>query len=234
MGKQSQNCGGICIFNDCTEKRQLQKEIMEISQREKQRIGQDLHDSIGQLLTGITFLAKAAEIKLHRTAGMSVEEIMEISRIAKRATTYTRNLSRGLSPLSIGEKNSMMDALLNFAESVEKVFDINCTPLLDERINDLDEFRATQIYYIVQEAVNNAVKHGGAENIIVEAKIMSRRKSLIVRIVDDGKGMLMQGCAGNGMGLKIMKYRSELMGAIFQINTKEKGLEISVEVNNFM
>ncbi len=212
------------FLNDLTEVRKLQNEIMMITTRERQRIGQDLHDGLGQNLAAATFLLEG----LGEGKNRFLPQIEKIHEIISGAIVQTKNLSRILCPVEMG-KEGLVLAIMRMAESTEKIFNIRCKVFSDEDFQVDDEQTAIHLFYIAREAVNNAIRHGSAGNIEINLKSGKGGKSLSIK--DDGSGS-----TGNekneGMGLYIMEYRSQLIGAeFFAGNHDEGGFLVHVRLN---
>jgi signal transduction histidine kinase len=205
---------------DITEKKRLEKSILEVSSREQRRIGQDLHDGLGQHLTGIAFLSKAQE---QRLAAKGLEEAADAAKIVKlvnEAIHKTRELSRGLHPV-LSEPNGLMMALQQLAGEVEDVFHVSCQFHSDGDILIHDENTATHLYRIGQEAVNNAVKHAKPEHIRIVLALRNSGGSLSVS--DNGRGLPLQLKGQSGMGLHIMNYRATMIGGSLDIQRRAGG-----------
>ena len=199
---------------DITEREQLQKALLNISAREQRRIGQDLHDGLGQHLTGIAFMAKVHEDKLAKENLAAAEEAGKIVRLVNEAVHKTRVMARGLFPV-MSDAQGLMSALQLWAGEVEDVFGVSCkfeceTPVL---IHDNDV--ATHLYHIAQEAVNNAFKNGKAREIVLQLKVENAQGMLL--IVDDGAGIREEVQNSPGMGLHIMSYRSAMIGGRLKV-----------------
>lgn len=201
---------------DVTERRRLEREILEISSREQQRIGQDLHDGLGQQLAGIGLLCEVFRRKLASRSKADAAQAEEIARAVAEAITHARDLARGLSPVQL-EANGLMAALEELAAGVRGIFRIDCrfecaTPVLVQ-----DNRAATHLYRIAQEAINNAVKHGKARNIVVSFGSTQGRP--VLAVTSDGAPFPDHPGQGPGMGLRIMKYRAGEIGATLQIRS---------------
>lgn len=225
------------IATDITESKQseehilrLERQIMEISERERERIGHELHDGLGQQLTGIAFLSKALSQKLNAQALPEAKEASQIVAMINQAVSETRLLARGLQPVEV-DANGLMSALEGLASNIEALFHIDCNFRCTAPVLLHDRNTANHLYRIAQEAVNNAVKHGKSKHISIELSAPRGRIQLIVR--DDGAGI--DPCTadnGPGMGLQIMRYRANLIGANLEIeNGPDKGTQISVFLN---
>jgi signal transduction histidine kinase len=192
----------------------LQQQLLEISAREQRRIGQDLHDGLGQHLTGIELMSEALEQALARKKRPEAEQASKIARHVRDAIRQAKGLARGLSPVEV-ERHGLMSALNELCASTADACGAACTfdcphPVLME-----DNASATHLYRIAQEAVNNAVKHGRAKNIFVQ---LGRHAGSLrtLEIVNDGAPFAPDGSAG-GMGLQIMRYRAATIGGRLEI-----------------
>jgi len=201
---------------DITERKQLEKAILEISAREQRRIGQDLHDGLGQHLTGIAFMAKVHEARLAESNSHETEAAAKIVRLVNEAIHKTRELARGLLPV-VSDAQGLMSALQLWAAEVEDLFGISCRFQCEKPVLVHNESVATHLYHIAQEAVNNAIKHGEAGKILIQLTAGPSRGKLMIK--DDGKGMPEGLNNSSGMGLHIMKYRSAMIGGALEIRS---------------
>jgi PAS domain S-box-containing protein len=199
---------------DITERKQLEKAILDISAREQRRIGQDLHDGLGQHLTGIAFMAKVHEARLAEKNSPEAEDAAKIVKLVNEAIHKTRELARGLLPV-VSDSHGLMSALQLWAAEVEDLFGISCRFECDEPVLIHDDSIATHLYHIAQEAVNNAIKHGEAGKILIQLTAGPDRGRLVIK--DDGKGISTGAAGSTGMGLHIMKYRSGMIGGALEI-----------------
>lgn len=199
---------------DITERKRLEQAVLEISVREQRRIGQDLHDGLGQHLTGIAFMSKVQERKLAEKGLPDAEDAAKIVRLVNEAIEKTRELSHGLLPV-LSDSRGLMSALQQFAGKVEGLFRISCRFLCVEPVLIHDDTVATHLYHITQEAVNNAIKHGKARNIIIALGAGSGRGALTIS--DNGSGIQTVSAGNKGMGLHIMNYRAKMIGGALDI-----------------
>jgi two-component system, LuxR family, sensor kinase FixL len=207
------------------ETRILQKEIMHIAENERQRIGQDLHDGIGQNLTAATFLIEALREKIKNYSENMINDIDEIDNLVRKSIIQTRSIAKVLFPVEM-DKNGLYSALSEMASTIEKVFDVTCEISRRGNFYIDDNQTAIHLYYISREAVTNAVKHGRAKNVHV--CLTSNDSILKLIILDDGTGCK-ENEMGSGMGLRIMKYRASMIGAeFFAKNRTKKGFEVKV------
>lgn len=208
------------------ELRELEKEIISISEGERQKIGREIHDSLGQILTGISFMVKTVKDSINAGNPVLPEKIDEISRLVYDAAMICRKITKGLPMQSVGHDNLAL-AVDQLAINMRNLYQMNCEFTADGDVSPGDDFISSQLYYIAQEAVNNSAKHSGASNVKIR---IARENGLIkLSIHDDGRG---RDCtATEGLGLNIMKYRSDLIGGTFRAeNHSEKGFLIEVNV----
>jgi two-component system, LuxR family, sensor kinase FixL len=204
------------FVRDITERKQLEKEIIEISNREQQRIGQDLHDGLCQELTGIELMCQVLEQKLAAKSKLEAKRVGGIGQHIRDAISHTRKLARGLSPVEF-ETNGLMSALHELVAHVQKLFHVECRFECSEPVLIRNNVFATHLYRIVQEAINNAVKHGKAKRILISLKPVGDRIALTV--TDDGIGFSDKSKKNGGMGLHIMKYRAGVVDAALDVRS---------------
>jgi PAS domain S-box-containing protein len=199
---------------DITERKQLERAILDISAREQRRIGQDLHDGLGQHLTGIAFMAKVHEAKLAEQNRPEAEDASKIVKLVNEAIHKTRELARGLLPV-VSESQGLMLALQLLAEEVQDLFGVTCQFACEMPVLMHDVTAATHLYHIAQEAVSNGIKHGKAQKILIRLSAESGRGRLIIQ--DDGNGIVENPVKGPGIGLYIMQYRAGMIGGACEI-----------------
>jgi PAS domain S-box-containing protein len=205
---------------DITERKHLEKTILEISAREQRRIGQDLHDGLGQHLTGIAFMSKVQEQKLMEKDLPEAADAGKIVNLVNEAIHKTRELARGLLPV-VSDAQGLMSALQQWAGEVEDLFAVSCrfrcfTPVLIH-----DDTVATHLYYIAREAVNNAIKHGHARQIFIRLAADQQQGTLTVQ--DDGCGIGKTVTGNKGMGLHLMNYRARMVGGSLEVQRVPTG-----------
>jgi len=212
------------IFRDITESRRLEKEILEISGREQRRIGQDLHEIVGQNLTGVCFMAKALEGQLLESNSLLSEQAGRIADLVSKAISQARALSRGLNPVAL-ERVGLMAALEELAENTSHFYNLNCS-FVCERPVYVDGPTATQLYHIALEAVNNAAKHSGASTVVIT--LNEDNGTLVLSVADNGTGFEKLAGKVDGMGLRILQHRADVLGATLEIaSTRERGTVVS-------
>jgi PAS domain S-box-containing protein len=200
---------------DITEREHLERALLDVSAREQRRIGQDLHDGLGQHLTGIAFMAKVHEKKLGESDPVAAAEAAKIGRLVNEAVHKTRELARGLLPV-MSDSQGLMSALQMWADEVEDLFGISCKYECPAPVLIRDITVSTHLYHIAQEAVNNALKHGDAKNIVL--RLSTGEGSGTLQIIDDGVGIPDERENSRGMGLHIMGYRSKMIGGRMEIS----------------
>jgi signal transduction histidine kinase/ABC-type uncharacterized transport system substrate-binding protein len=213
---------------DITERKLLERKVLEVSRNERRKIGQDLHDGLGQDLTGIAFLAKALERKLLSKSAQEAGDISTISSLVKQSILKTKNLARGLCPNDAESENLpfMLEKLLLMTS---ETFGIKYSFKWNQSVLIADNLVITQLYYIAQEALHNSIQHGKADSISIS--LYSSNGKVILEIRDNGIGI--PNDTQEGLGLQSMKYRAELIGA--QLNIKkgiDEGTIVSCIFNN--
>jgi PAS domain S-box-containing protein len=208
------------IARDISERKRLEQEVLEISDREKREIGHSLHDGLCQHLAGIELMSQVLEQNLTKKSKSTATQAGKIAEHVRDAISQTRMLARGLSPVSI-EANGLMSALQELAATVSGLFHIQCRFECAEPILVPDNTVATHLYRIAQEAINNAVKHGKATSVIIRLRRNLSQAELT--ITDDGVGLPKETCQNGGMGLQIMKYRAGMIGATLRFQAANRG-----------
>jgi two-component system sensor kinase FixL len=199
---------------DITESKRLEKAILEISAREEHRIGQDLHDGLGQHLTGIAFMSKVLERKLADKSEAEATDASKIVRLVNEAIHKTRELSRGLLPV-VSDARGLMSALEHYSSEVVDLFGFACRFECERPVLIYDETVATHLYRIAQEAVNNAIRHGHGKHILI--RLCAEGDGVSLSISDDGVGLPQDVRNSTGMGLHIMNYRAKMIGATLEV-----------------
>jgi two-component system, LuxR family, sensor kinase FixL len=202
------------------ERRQLERELLEISEAERRRIGYDLHDSLGQHLTGIAFLSQALAQQLKARGSAEAAEAVQIVAFVNQAIAQTHQLATGLAPVTL-ETYGLVCALQELAANVEALCHISCTVTSNQALHIADHAVATHLYRIVQEAANNAVQHGHAQHIAITLAVLPGGLTLTVH--DDGMGFPAAVTEPHGMGLRIMQHRARMIGATLAVQRAAQG-----------
>jgi signal transduction histidine kinase len=226
------------IIRDISERRRLELEVLRIADEERRRIGQDLHDGLGQQLTGIGLIAKGLARRLEADESPWAEEAREVAQFVKEADEYARGLARGLVPVEL-EANGLAAALARLAATAERLFGITCTFEATGKDAGIAAVpHPTHLFRIAQEAVSNAFRHGRAGRVDITLSVGKERVRL--RVHDDGVGFPDAIRAGGsdtpateahggtvsapvrpddnrGMGVRIMHYRARIAGGTLDI-----------------
>jgi signal transduction histidine kinase len=203
------------------EVRQLEAEIREISQREHERIGHDLHDGLGQELTGVSLLLKSLEDAIERDAPQLRARVHSVRDMVEQSIATARALAQGLSPVHL-DRDGFTGALEQLAASSEALYGIavkfssQLSAALPTELTG-----AADLYRIAQEAVRNAARHSGASEIRLKFTVDDDK--IVITVEDNGHGMLKNATANGRMGLKIMRYRASIVGASLEIGAREGG-----------
>ncbi len=196
----------------------LEGEILSVSDREQQRLGQELHDGLCQHLTAVAFMARSVALRLKNHRVIEVSDIEKIAQLVNDAATDTRNLSRALHRTDV-DATGLIDALRDLVD--REIWRTPCRLEVTPSFHIEDDVAAAQIYRIAREAVINANKHAEAREIVV--KLERSRPGLVLRIVDDGVGIPAEPKLKHGLGCHIMRYRAQLIGGRLEIDSSEQG-----------
>jgi signal transduction histidine kinase len=205
---------------DVTERKMLEREILDVSARERRHIGQDLHDGLGSHLSGVTMLCRGVIRKIQAGEDIEVEVMEEIAQLVQESIKQVRKLARGLNPVKM-EDEGLPSALQELVSTTKKHPDITATFSCSDDVPDPDSEVALQLYRIAQEAVNNALKHADATQIDVH--LGTKSDTLLLTVTDNGVGFSPQPEPSSGMGLRVMKYRANTIGAQLRIRRRESG-----------
>ena len=210
----------LTIAHDVTERRELERELIEISERERQRIGYDLHDTLGQQLAGIAFLSKVLAQQLATHHAAEATQAAQIVTFVNQALEPARTLAGGLAPVTL-ETYGLVFALQELAASVEALFHCACKVSGHHAIDITDHAVAIHLYRIVQEAVNNAIQHGKAAKITITLSVR-REGGMILMVHDNGVGLPTDVVERRGMGLRIMHHRARMIGANLEVQRRAR------------
>jgi signal transduction histidine kinase len=210
----------IALQREMTERERLDQEIAEIAERERRRLGQSLHDTVGQHLTGTALAAQVLREKLASRAAGEVPDADKVVRYLEEGIDLTRNLARGFFSPEL-EADGLSVALQGLAENVSERFGVACTFRGDESVRVRDSTTATQLYHIAQEASTNAVKHAGATKIDIE--LARKGPRLTLSVSDDGHGFPEKLPQPPGLGLRLMAHGAALAGGKFSVQRNRDG-----------
>jgi PAS domain S-box-containing protein len=218
------------LRTEMADRQRLERQVLESVEREQERIGQDLHDGLCQLLAGIKFKTASLRSELERQRRREADQTRDIENLVNAAMHQGYGLARGLNPVKHAG-HGLGSALRELAESVAAAFDIHCICDFRAPVEIGDPAVANHLYRIAQEAIHNAIKHGKAREITVTLSEANGELRLAVR--NNGVGFLLSGSRKAGMGLQNMKARARMVGASLQIHTAEPGgVEVICSLKN--
>lgn len=197
----------VGIIRDITENRELQKLIVDLNARQQRKIGQDLHDELGQLLTGIGFLVAGLKKDLENQ-NIPYDDLATINELVEKAIAQTRILAEGLNPVTL-ELHGLTTSLQRLALHTEKLYNIPCTFRSNKAFDSIHDETAYQVYRIAQEAITNSVKH--AQPSLISVSLHQNNEHLILTITDDGRGIQQDKHRHGGQGMQIMQYRTRMI-----------------------
>lgn len=205
-----------------TERQRLENELLEITEKERQRIGLDLHDDLGQHLHGIGLMMEALHMKLLQRQSDLAPEINKIKNRLSKAISYTHDLAHDLASLELRAKD-LNTALTDLVTHIQESFEISCQLNFTGEMPALPPNSVEHLYKIAQEAATNAIKHAQGKLIVFD--LVSKDGVLSLKIQNDGRPFPADIEVNDRMGLKIMKYRAHVLGGTFHI-TSENGFTV--------
>ena len=204
---------------DITDRVRLEQEVLAISDHERRRIAQDLHDGLGQLLVGASYLTDSLQKDFTLKPDQVPQRLNRIKEAIHEAIRQARDLARDVQPVE-AEPNGLMTALGKLAEQTTQLFGIRCAFKCRQAVLLKNNQTASHLYRIAQEAVTNAIKHGKAKHILIHLTRTANGLNLAVK--DDGIGNAnREGKAG--MGMNIMNYRAGMMGGTLKVHSQSGG-----------
>jgi PAS domain S-box-containing protein len=208
----------VVTGTDMTERNRLQQEVLRVVEQEQARVGHDLHDGVGQTMTGIVSLLEALEADLD---GEPRQQAQRIHELLRQSVSEVRRMSHGLSPTSV-KYRGLVGALQLLAETVRTNFRTPCECEVDAGIAIQNNDIEAHLFRIAQEAVNNALRHGKPSKVKLSLQHVSQTECEL-RIEDDGAGLKKtKGGQHNGIGVRVMDYRANLIGARLTIKAKPR------------
>ncbi len=208
------------LKREMAERQRLDQEIAEVADRERRRLGQNLHDSVGQHLTGTALAAQVLREKLAERSATEVKDADKVVQYIEEGIDLTRNLARGFFSPEL-EADGLNVALHGLAANITERFRVLCTFDGDDAIHVGDALTATQLYHIAQEAAMNAVKHAGASKIDIE--LARNGQKLTLAVSDDGRGFPQKIPEPPGLGLRLMAHGASLIGGKLAITRNQDG-----------
>jgi two-component system CheB/CheR fusion protein len=206
------------IIRDITQRRQLEKEIIRVQDEEQERLGRELHDGVGSLLTAASIVVSGLSEDRKDGERIDPADLDKATDYIKRAGEEVRALSHGLSP--VGLERGLAPSLDDLAAQAEVRGDLTCTLSVDDDIPELVEDTARHLYRIAQEAVGNAIKHGHPDRIDVR---LTNEDGLVLVVEDDGRGYSNTDEDGTGLGMRTMRHRTSLIGGTLTVEAGAAG-----------
>ncbi len=218
-----------CVARDITERKRLEREILEISNREQRRIGHDLHDGVCQQLAAIAYRMDILGDQLQEKGVVESAEAERIGSLLNEAIHQTRGVARGLFPVKLDE-SGLASALEELASNTNSVFKTHCRFSGEQPFPNLDSTTSLHLYYIAQEAILNAVRHGKATDVVIS--VSGAKDRFLLNIQDNGTGFQWPITGSAGMGIRIMRYRARVIGATLNLKSQpNQGTQITVQFN---
>ena len=202
------------LQREMAERQRLDREIAQVADRERRRLGQDLHDTLGQHLTGTALAAQVLKEKLSAKSAPEVAEAEKLVNYLEEGIDLTRNLARGFFSPEL-DADGLSVALEGLAENISERFAVNCVFRAGGLIPMRDPAVATQLYRIAQEASTNAAKHAAADQI--DIRISMENSEVTLAIIDDGVGFPDNLSDSKGLGLRLMRHGAALIGGTFKV-----------------
>jgi len=214
------------------ERKHLEQTLVSVAEEQQHMIGQELHDNLGQQIAAISYQARALEKKISASGNEDLAAVAaSIATQAQTAVIQVKQLAQGLLPFKL-EANGLTASLQVLASRISATYAITCDFLCKNEIVVKDKNLSLNLYRIVQEAANNAIRHGGARHLIISLNLSGRK--LCMSICDDGcgfSGVCEKSEATQGMGIKIMQYRAKQHGARLKfLRRDEGGTEVRLEM----
>lgn len=205
------------------ERERLEREILEAAEREQHRIGEDLHDGLGQQLTAIEMLCASLKADVVAREPELAPQVEQIGALLREAIAQTRSMARGLVPVK-DEPDALWASLIELADRTHALGRLACRFECARPILITNNSVAGHLYRIAQEAVNNALKHSGATSVVI--RLAASRTTLELRVSDNGHGLPESG--PGGLGLRVMQHRAQVIGAELIVDSKPaRGVTIS-------
>jgi len=208
------------LTREIAERERLQQLVLEASEQEQRRIGQDLHDGLGQHLAGTAIAGQVLREKLERRCLPEAADAKKVVELIEEGVSLTRQSVKGLYPVDMNAEGLML-SLEEFTVTTSRLFDVNCRFICESPVLMHSAATAEHLYRIAQEATRNAVQHGNAHDILVELGVLEEGYEL--RIEDDGIGVPLAPPSTPGMGMRIMAHRARMIGANLEVRARLSG-----------
>ncbi len=210
----------VLLVRDISQRRELERQIIETSTREQERIGQEIHDGLGQQLTAVALLAAVLAGRLERAQRPEAGEARKLSDQVERALVDAKRVTQGLAPIGVAPER-LIDALEVMADQVASSTGVRCEVHCDESVPITSPLITAHLYRIAQEAVNNSARHGKPSRI--EVRLARREGMLRLSVRDDGHWATRRKGEPGGLGLHIMGYRASILGGTLTVRPQPEG-----------
>lgn len=213
----------VLLSQETAERQRLEREMLEISEREQRRIGQDLHDGLCQHLTGTALVSQVLTERLSMEGNGEAQQAQRLVDLVEEAIVLARGMAKGLYPVEM-RADGLMQALEEFAATTTELFSINCRFICHSPVLVQDSPTAIHLYRIAQEGVSNAIKHGRATDVAIILEEAESELRLVIS--DNGQGMA-PASKDRGLGLRIMADRAKMVGGTFKVGqAPSRGIEL--------
>jgi signal transduction histidine kinase len=202
-------------------RRFLERQVLSVAEQEKRRISLELHDGLGQHLTGVAFVARGLADQVREGKNIVAHEVDWLVRLINEGVSRTRGLARGLWPVSL-ERGSLADAIRRLADDLESIFGVSCQVHVSDEPRIASNIAAHHVFRVAQEAANNAIKHGKARRL--EFRLESMGEDFAVTVLNDGLAVDPDALGdGKGLGVVVMKLRADALGGVLSIEPLPAG-----------
>ncbi len=210
------------IQSKIVDRKRLEAEMARANEREQLRLGQELHDGLGQQLAGISYMMSALQTKLDSVLAPVAQDAEKLEKLLQQSVEQVRHLAKGFYPVEL-ERHGLLFALEEIAHNTEQIFGVRCVLQSDESVDvDCKDASAIQLFRIAQEAVHNAAKHAKAKQISIHLAAVNG--DTVLSVMDDGIGLPSEAVGKpKGMGLQIMQYRAQVIGGTLEIRNGPDG-----------
>jgi len=209
---------------DVTERRKLERAVIEACEEGRRTIGRDLHDSLGQQIAAIGYMSTALENSLRAENSPAADRAGQIAELVRDAVGQTRRIARGLCPVDMSQEGFTV-SLERLASQLNAAGEVECTLDINGSVESIPGETTSHLYQITQEAANNAIRHGHADRIAITLNIRDGHGDLSIR--DNGSGIPIKAENGVGLGLRAMRYRAELIDGVLDVQSSDTGSVIT-------
>lgn len=208
----------LCVASDVTHSRKLESQIIEIAENERLRIGQELHDSVGQMLSGIGLMTQSLIRRMDATRDQEITVLKEIVEMIQETDEMTRKLAHGFSfSLLEPDNEGLQTAIMSLCDRYYSISGVKCSFECSPDLEFRDKALILHLFRIIQESIHNAMKHGDPS--IINVRLAYEEQFLKLWIDDNGSGFrsIEQVEDKGGIGIETMKYRAELLGGQLEL-----------------